>query len=480
MSGFFSKEKLQDRKSDILDYVPVPFFAVLYGKKGNAVEICSRKLAILLKLKEGIRSSEDMVLKRIGRSKESFRTEEQTVVVGERKIRISYRPVLNQKSKTVSAEIFWFYDETSEEKEKAVFLAENKRLADGLKTLNFILNKLPEILWIKKDDGEIIYANQKYAAAVGEESAEDVMKNQTALLKTGVLETLEAAAKETGKSQKQIMDIVIEGMKTVYEITVMPLTEKETLGLGKDISRDAKTQGRMQEALDVLTGAFEAEEQGIAVFDREGYVLKANEAFKNFFRIPESLISEKVSFGLILEKMREEGTAPIANDFKDYKKRETEKIKKAKEVSKELLACPKGVILERTRKKIGNVVVDFFLDKTENVRETRDAKLDRQIVLQLTDDLPFGILKIDAQKRVTGWNDRFKERWGLSKAFLERKPHISEIFAEQALKLKPAVKNFEKILLGAIEDPRIEQVDLKESVLHIIRLKDGSLWLNYL
>jgi PAS domain-containing protein len=190
----------------------------------------------------------------------------------------------------------------------------------------------------------------------------------------------------------------------------------------------AQKGAAMQLALDAQEDILEHSPLAVAVFDANQKFVSCNRAYSDLWSLPRAWLDARLSYGEILERLRDERKLPERRYFSEWKLAHIRAISVLKEEVEEAWHLPSGKSVRITAWP--HLQGGFFLqveDITERLHWQAEFNLLAQVQKATLDTFNDGIVVFGADGRLVLHNERFAAMWKLSDSDLEGQPHFTDI-----------------------------------------------------
>ena len=491
------------------------YFAFIYpdqkvnDPRRNIVERCSRRLAVIMNLPEGTKSSFEDILKNfykddvkkiqkyVGMLKdEGVSFDDEFMLKTANKFLRLVGTRINGIDGNIYCDMIWFRDvsfETSKisslEKAKADTGAKLTQLQD-------MLDNLPFPVWLRNDKLKIINCNRKFAELAGSTNRETILREGGEINSIGgesVSKELAKAACAANRGRKATVNVVKDGERLVMEAYETPFHAEESLdkiftaGTLIDVSeldelkRNLKLHQNAQlEILGTLGTAF-------AVFDQNLRLAFHNHSFAQLWQLEESWFEGEPTYAAFLDTIREKRLLPEVPDYVMFKNEEQKKFTQIIEPQKDMLHLPNGKTLRRLRAAypMGGLIFAYE-DITDRLATTSAYNALLSVQKELLENLFDAVLIFGANGRLNSYNQAYLKLWKAQKSFLDQEPSLDEVLDSQRgffsqkenwieLKKEIAAHLLSMTTKSFILNRR-EQDDLEVAARN---LSDGSLMISY-
>ena len=420
----------------------------------EVMEKCSRRLAVMLGLKNGTTSSfaevcemfskEDAhvlrkytdMLRQEGKNFEDLlhlKAKDCYIVVGGNRI--------NGNDDNLYCDVIWFRDVSRQTAEINRVKQEQEQMKSEYMMLENLIDGLDVPVWIRNENLELSAINKKYAEYLGAGKADIIARNLelSGNKSEGTLKKLALSAQKTQKTQKTSLNAVIEGKLhnfTVYEkpYFVGDMLDKiGTIGYLKDDTELEKAkrgfainQNNHLEILGVLGTAF-------AIFDNKMKIYFYNNSFKNLWQLENDFLESAPTYLQFLETIREKKILPPVPDFQNYRDEEISIFRGLIDTKEDLLHLPDGRTIRRLRTPHPNGVIFAFEDVSDRLATTRRLNELTAVQQNILDNLTDSVIIFGANQRLKFYNRAYLKLWGLNVEKMQDEPKIDELLAYQKL-----------------------------------------------
>ena len=462
ISFFYSKILKLKRKKYFLNRDRERFVEMLYALKDGYFsfiypdkrindyrrgvrERCSRRLAVMLNLKNGVNSSFSDVLenfykddaKKIQKYLNLLRDEG---VAFEDSFNLkginSYITLagmrINGYDGNVYCDVIWFRDISSETKK--ILSLEEEKSTDQNKLLQFetFINGLPYPAFLRNEKLDIVIKNKKYSELISS-------LGETADGNSGLSpQNIALLAQSTNKVQKYDINPVINGEQRHYCLVETPCYQGENLekictvgalidtGELDALKRNLKLHQNIHlQVLSMLGTAF-------GVFDKDYRLSFYNEAFLQIWKLDQIYLDSKPTYANFLDVLREKRQLPEVPDFKGYKNEELQEFDKLIENKEDLMHLPDGRTLRRVRApQPSGGLIFAFEDVSDRLATRRAYNLQQETLAQLLNNLPSAALIFGSNGHLKHYNKSYVEMWKADEDILKQGPLLPDIIDMQ-------------------------------------------------
>lgn len=503
----------RERCNEVLYAAKDGYFCFVYpdqkvkDPQKEIMEKCSRRLAVMLNLKDGTASVFAQVLdsfhkddakllkKYVGLLQQEGKFFEDMLRLknGGRNICV-YGNRINGADNNLYCDIVWFRDVTPETSKIADLIKEKSLVEDECVRLEQMVDGLDYPVWLRDENLHLLSVNKKYLDFAGVKNKSEVLQNGIEICNgkgEKVALSVAEAAQKSKKQQKKNLKIVRGGELFNFELRENPyytgdsLDKIGTVGYLVDNTALEKAkrgfkinQNNHLEILGALGTAF-------AIFDGRSKLYFYNASFKNLWNLDNEFLEKTPSYLQFLEVVRENKMLPPVPDIKNYKQEEMSIFGGLLETKEDLLHLPDGRTIRRLRTPHPNGVIFAFEDVSDRLATMRRLNdlmsMQQNILDNLTDSvLIFG----PKNQRLKFYNRAYLKLWGLDFDKLQDEPKLEEVIGLQKLFFSniDSWDSFKKSMLDNIISGRrfnLLRDDNKTLYVSPLIFYDGSVMVTY-
>ncbi|MFN3748757.1 MAG: PAS-domain containing protein [Sphingorhabdus sp.] len=328
------------------------------------------------------------------------------------------------------ASLVWLFDLTETVRELERLEGDANMARNAFQALAGLIEASPLPMWHRGPDFHLSFVNSAYVDAVNGESGEEVVLNDVELVEpVNGLDAKMAAAKalEAGKPVERLVSATISNERRQIKVYDIPMGEVGVGGIAIDMQdlinarADARRQAEAQRnMLDKMSAA-------VAQFAADRTLTFWNLPFQRQFGMREEWLSESPEFARVLERMRESGKMPDVRDFPEWRSERENWFHIASPVEENWL-LPDGTHLRLVGQPTAdNGLLLIFEDRTEQAQlaSARDTLL--RVRTATFNNLFEAVSVFSADSRLSIWNSRFEEIWGVEEDLLAQHPRFDEL-----------------------------------------------------
>jgi nitrogen-specific signal transduction histidine kinase len=292
------------------------------------------------------------------------------------------------------------------------------------KILNTLLNSLPVPIWLRGEDGQLTYRNQKYAEILETTPQLALKKDQN--LWSGSLTT------DSEGNRHLTEHTVIDGARHYLEYIEAPVTEiKGYLGYALDHTQTEKLHKELDRHLAGHREILENVASAVVIYDPEKRLAFFNHAYARMYEMDETWLHTHPLVTDVLDNLHKRRLLTEHADFPAFKQRTIQMFKSLLNPIQELLHLPD----ERTIRTVvaphpGGGLLFVFEDVTDSLIIQRQANTQHAVQKETLDHLYEGVAVFASDNKLKLVNPAFARLWKLSQEFLEPGRHISDIIEQ--------------------------------------------------
>lgn len=339
------------------------------------------------------------------------------------------------------AALLWFFDLSDTVRELERLESEAKSARDAFTALAGLIESAPIPMWHRTPDLKLSFVNQAYVDAVSAESGDVVIENAVELVEPVDGETAiarAAKAHELGVPTERLVASTVAGERRQMRVIDIPLGETGVAGLAIDVQELMDARGDFRRLADTQRDLLDKMSAGVAQFDVDRAISFANLPFQRIFGFREEWLGAKPEFARVFERMRDNNKLPEVRDFPQWRAERENWFLSAVPVEENWL-LPDGTHLRLLAQPTpdGGLIL-IFEDRTEQAQlaSARDTLL--RVRTATFDNLFEAIAVFASDGKLSIWNRRFGEIWGVEEAVLAKHPRFDELLASIAGQLQKA------------------------------------------
>lgn len=373
----------------------------------NNSEACSRRLAVLLGLADGVRSSFRAVMhcftgddaKRLTGHAHKLRTEGTpfecviTTKNGQRRLLVvGVRAGTGEHRDEALADVIWMRD-----------VSDLAPPAEGASiSARDIIEAMPLPAWLR-------------GGKLGVQAVNLVARNLAA---PEAGRELADRAQATGEAiHERHLLTAQDGAPRLLDITESPLPGGGTLGIAQDLTRAEETESAFARHIQAQNQVMETLATAIAIFDGDQRLSFSNAAYAQLWDLSPAWLADNPSFADVLERLREQRRLPEVADFKAFKAEQTGQFGVLDGPVETQMHLPDGTALRvvTSPHPLGGLVFAFE-DVTGHLDLERNFKTLSAVQRATLDNLYEGVCVFGVDGRMQLHNASFARIWKLPKS----------------------------------------------------------------
>ncbi len=491
------------------------YFAFIYpdqkvnDPRQNVSERCSRRLAVIMNLSAGVKSSFEDILKNFYKE-DAKKIQKYVSLLRDDGVSFDDEFMLKSANKylrlvgaringidgNIYCDMIWFRDISFETAKISSLEKEKKDASTKLIQIQDLIDNLTFPIWLRNDKLKIIKYNKKFAEMSGlvNSSAKD---NQDLEINTisgdSVSKELAKKALNSNKTRKSVVNIVKDGERMVMTATETPFHAEEsldkiyTVGSLVDISeldelkRNLKEHQNAQlEILGTLGTAF-------AVFDGNYKLAFYNKSFADLWLLDTSWLENSPAYTSFLDIIREKRLLPEVPDYVMFKRDELKKFESIIETQRDLLHLPSGKTIRRLRAPYpAGGLIFAFEDITDRLATTSAYNALLSVQKEILENLFDAVLIFGTNGRLNFYNNAYVKMWKASEEKLKEEPNLDELIDMQKpfFNKQDDWKTIKENIVNHLSSMTTKSFELNRNKKDIIEvaaknLSDGSLMVTY-
>ena len=470
------------------------------------VEKCSRRLSVMLNLKNGTASSfEDIadsfskedakILKKyvMMLKQEGLAFEDMLVLKGKHRYVCVYGNRVSGRDNNLYCDIIWFREVTNEAAKLTDLESEKQNIQNSLKQFENMIDGFDYPMWLRDENLNLLAVNKKYLEYSGLSNKDEVLR-QNVELNNGkgeaVAKIIAQEAQKTKKLQKMTFNMVHKGALYNYEVQENPyfigddLDKIGTVGYLNDMTdlEKAKRDFRINQNnhLDILSALGTA----IAIYDDKMKLFFSNTSFRLLWNLETEFLEKMPTYLQFLEIIREYKMLPPTPDFKAYKEDELSIFDNLLEPKEDLLHLSDGRTIRRLRAPHPNGVIFAYEDVSDRLATMRRLNDLMSMQQNILDNLTDSVLIFGPNQRLKFYNKAYLKLWSLDFVKLQDEPKLEQIIAYQKLFFSNVKDwaSFQQSILSNITEGRKFSLSRDDNVnIDVLPLifYDGSIMITY-
>lgn len=436
------------------------YFAFIYpdekidDPRKNIVEHCSRRLAVMMNLPEGTKSSFDEILKNFYKEdlkrlqkyidllREDGVSFDDEFIIKNNNKRLRLSGVrINGIDGNIYCDMIWFRDISLESQTINELESEKRNWFKQIIQLEDLINNIPYPVWMRDDKLNIFQINKKYMEFFENKSREDILLNHLEITNVNgenISQNLAFLAHSINKTKKQTVNIIKNGERKVYEVVESPFHVEDSLDkiytVGAliditeldDFKRNLKIhQNAHLEIMGKLGTAF-------AVFDQNQKLAFYNKAFVQLWKLDDVWLEQQPNYSAFLDILREKRLLPEVPDYIAFKTGEQKDFQTIIETKEDMLHLPNEQTIRRVRipHPMGGLVLAYE-DVSDKLATRRAYNSLLSVQKEILDNLFDAVVIFGSDGHLNFFNQAYLKLWQINDGVLEQDPTLSELIDMQ-------------------------------------------------
>lgn len=354
---------------------------------------------------------------------------------------------------------------------------ENDLLKQDLGNKNTLLDSLPFPVWLRNENLDVIYYNQKFR---------DIITYPNLNIKE--LKRIELDSKSLNFAKLSLQNkqalqeerhVIIDGQRCLYMIQEIPSADKMT-GYGHDITSKELIKKELERTISAQADLLESTASASAIYDDHKRLQFFNQSFVKLWKLDEKWLLSHPTYGEILEKLRENRRLPEQADFQKFKKEQINLFSEIMSPYNDFFYLPDGTVLRVIviQHALGGLLFSYE-DMTDKLELERSINTLNAVQKETLDSLSEGVAAFSENGKLELSNPRFLSLWNLDSSFVQIKPHITLLVnkIEQEIEDTPHFKEdiLNKVNLRKTDSITVQTKQHLDIRILITPLPDGGL-----
>ncbi len=290
-----------------------------------------------------------------------------------------------------------------------------------------IINMSYNPVWQRDENLNIIYCNLAFTE-VAEQSIEDIEDIASLELFPGHRD-LSKKAWDTGQEQMVDRHIVVGGNRRLFRLREIPLKSDGVItGYAVDITDQENAQEEVRRHISAQQDFLESSTSAMAIFSQDMRLQFYNFAFVSLWKLDDSWLDSKPTYGEILEMLREKRKLPEHANFPAFKAQHLKLFTDLIETHEDIFYLPDGKILRVVviPHALGGLMVAYE-DVTDRLALERSYNTLIAVQRETLDNLHESVVVFGEDGRLRLSNPTYATIWQLEEKYLHTEPHVREV-----------------------------------------------------
>lgn len=300
----------------------------------------------------------------------------------------------------------------------------DKAKAD-LTSLRALLDAVHQPVWRRDLNGELVWANRAYLAAVEAGDVDDARTRGLQLLDRASRDDA-ARRLQAGEGFEARLSAVVAGARRILDVTETP-APGGSAGLAIDVSELEGIRADLQRQMSAHVRTLDQLPTAVAMFDSKQRLIFHNTAYRQLWNIDQGFLEARPQDGEILDRLRSSRKLPEQADFRTWKTGVLAAYR-AVEPQETWWHLPD----RRTLRVVTNPnpqggLTYLFDDVSERVRLESQYNAFMRVQGETLDTLKEGVAVFGTDGRLKLSNQAFAAIWKLAPAAMADHPHIDQV-----------------------------------------------------
>lgn len=411
-------------------------------------ERCSRRLAVMLNLKNGTQSGFSDVLE-VFYKNDAQKISKYVALMQEEGIGFedifalknngrSFQVAgarINGQDGNLYCDMIWFRDLSAEVRKNQALEIEKQELQNKVSLLEKILDSLICPVWLRNESLELTAANRAYLELIGNPETDSAFDKPQITDITGTVTAQKAV--RANKTQKSPFNLVSNGKAVAYEVVETPCHFKDdlekygTVGFLSDVSElvEMKRDFKIHQTahLDVLSALGTA----FAIFDTRQKLIFYNKAFLNLWNLNAAFLESTPLYGAFLDEIRDSRLLPEVSDYKQYKSEEEQLFNGLISAKETLMHIPDGRTFKRMVAPYPNGLIFAYEDVSDRLAATRMINQLVSVQQNILDKIPDAVIVFNADQQLQYCNKSYQKLWKINEVQLQNVSALEDVLEMQ-------------------------------------------------
>jgi len=452
-------QRNEDRYAETINAAKDGYYIFIYpddritNTRQNITEKCSRRLAVILNLPNGINSKFQDVLHHFYKD-DAEKIQKYTSLLKEDGVTFEDK-FISRSGKTLNlcgahisgadgsvyGDIIWFRDISSDAVYVERLLKEQKNLQNHLRDMENLIDNLPYPVWLRNSELNLAAINKKYAEFVGAVDKKAIIAENEELgsgTDEGKIKNLALKAQETNRPQSCSINRNKDGKRFCFEATETPFHCEESLdkiataGILYDISELEELKNNLKQHQNAHLGILGTLGTAFAVFDENMKLSFYNQAFKTLWHFDDEWLESNRTYANFLDNLRDRRLLPEVPDYPEYRNEEQKKFSSIIDPKEDLLYLPDGRTLRRVcAPYLKGGLVFAFEDISDRLAASREYSMLQNVQREILNNMEEAVLIFASNGRLKFYNKSYVRLWNADITKLDNEPTFNELLDTQ-------------------------------------------------
>jgi signal transduction histidine kinase len=334
--------------------------------------------------------------------------------------------LVESQGRTIGSSVAVYFRELSGDRlARAEVTARYELLAAEVDALRALLSAASMPIWLRDNDGRLVWVNRAYAAAVDAASEADAVERGLEFLDTNGRRTIEAGHREAAVFDGRL-PVIVSGNRHVFSV-VDVVSATGSAGIGIDVTAIEAAEAALRREVAFNARILDELATAVAVFGSDRRLRSYNAAYCTLFGLDAAYLDTNPDEATLLDRLRAAGKLPEQADFRNWRAEVTSAYR-ALEPRQYWWHLPDS----RTLRVIANPNPQGGVTWIyENVTERLDLESRYNALIQVQgetlDHLSEGVAVFGSDGRLRLNNPSFADIWDIPDDVLVGRPHVAEV-----------------------------------------------------
>ncbi len=495
--NFFLKRN-EERYSETINAAHDGYYIFIYPDEHledshqEIVEKCSRRLAVMLSLPNGVDSNLNEVLKNFYKDdtdkiNKYIALLKEDAVAFEDKFSLKNGKTFNLSGARISGadgskygDIIWFRDISNDSLFINTLISQEQQTQKHLLDLENLLDNLPYPVWLRDADLNLVAINKKYTEFLNNTNKNYTLSNNLEIDcpgDDGAVKKIAVQAQKTNRPQMCKIQQNRKGKHFCFEAIETPFHTQDsldkiaTVGTLRDISEFDELSHNIKQHQNAHLEILGALGTAFAVFDDKFKLLFYNNAFKQLWKLSDEWLSSNHTYGNFLDSLRERRLIMEVPDYPYFKNEEQKMFSKIIEPKEDLMHLPDGRSLRRVRAPyLHGGLVFAYEDISDRLAARRDYNQLLSVQQEILNKISDAILIFGSNGKLTFYNQAYLDLWNLQPEQMNNEPTFNELLEMQRQYFQDVINwnSFKKEIFAYLFSNNTQEFSLKRNDIDVL------------
>ncbi|MCG7393052.1 PAS-domain containing protein [Microvirga sp. ACRRW] len=303
--------------------------------------------------------------------------------------------------------------------------AELATARSDLRSMTMLLDDVAYPLWIRDDDGKLLWANQAYLRAVEAPNLDDAIARSVELLSERAREDA-SRKRRNGATYAARVTAVVAGQRAVLDVIERP-TSGGSAGIAVDVSELEAVRADLQRQMDAHVRTLDQLPTAVAIFDAAQNLIFSNAAYQQLWNLDAAFLSSRPTDSEVLDRLRAARKLPEQADFRAWKADFLTGYRSVEQQETWWHLPDRRTLRVVINPNPQGGVTYLFDDVSERFELASQVNSLTQVQDETLNTLKEGVAVFGSDGRLKLHNRAFADMWNLPADVLEQHPHADAI-----------------------------------------------------